>query len=73
VILSVPVLSLDRRKARAARISGRPAPSGPLSALRARSVARIERWVSRWRALDRVCLWTGYLLLLGSGLGRIAT
>lgn len=70
-LLAVPVLTLDRRKARAARRARGGQRTGAMAVLRDRADARIETWVVGWRRLDRACLWLGYLLLLGSALGRI--
>lgn len=76
-ILSVPAFSLDLRKKalfRIDRIITRRRETGDTSALDA--IAREVREdraarVTTWRRIDRVCLYVGYLFVLGASIWRL--
>lgn len=76
-ILAVPVLSLNRRKKRLQRLRDIVARRGESGD--ARALDRVSDELSRkresdvaiWRQLDEVCLFAGYLLLLGSAASRL--
>jgi hypothetical protein len=77
-LLSVPVLTLDWRKRQEARLGDPPpqattpaAPQDGLAWLERRTRGRIARWVARWRAQDRACLYVGYGLLLTASFLRL--
>lgn len=81
LILSVPVLSLDWRKMQLERIrkivAGTGAGTG--EAGKAEGFDRIaaevkdgrEAAATRWRPVDRVCLYAGYALVFLSSIARI--
>ncbi len=76
-VLAVPVFSLNFRKKSHTRIDAILAArreTGAESALdRIGAALRDERAhdAARWRPVDELCLYTGYLLLLGAAITRI--
>lgn len=77
LILSVPVLSLDLRKMKLERIrqivertpGGGKAEGFDRIAVEVREER--EAQATRWRPVDRTCLYSGYALVFASSLARI--
>jgi hypothetical protein len=78
-LLAVPAFSLNFRKKTLSRIEGitqRQSQSGRESALRDIATElkqSAESNVTNWRRIDEICLWCGYVLLLGSAIARALT
>lgn len=76
-ILSVPAFSLNMRKKTLERLRGivaRRASTGPgpaLEAVAAELQTEQEQAVARWRPIDEICLYAGYILLLGASVARL--
>lgn len=74
-VLSVPVWSLNFRRKRLQELRDADRSSEDDSSFRARArdilITRRERHVSDWRRIDEICLFVGYLLLLGSAAARL--
>lgn len=76
-ILAVPVLSLNDRKKRHATITDlvaerrRRAPDVVLDEIADTLQQKSETQVNRWRRLDELCLYAGYVLLLGGSIMRV--
>ena len=76
-ILAVPVFSLNFRKKSHTRmdaiLSARRETGAENALDRIGAALRDERArdTARWRPVDELCLYAGYLLLLGAALGRI--
>jgi len=73
VILAVPVVFADARKAKAARVdeNAKVAKGAGANSLANAASERANHWATRWRAVDRLCLYMGYMFLLGSAAARV--
>jgi len=77
IILSVPTWSLNFRKKKLERIRAADQAAGKSdasfrAAVRGILRGRREKAVAEWRRIDEVCLFAGYLLLVGSAGLRLA-
>jgi len=73
VILAVPVVFADARKRKAAALDEQAKAAKGAGAERLSDAAtqRANHWATRWRGLDRACLYLGYGFLLGSAAARV--
>lgn len=72
-ILAVPTWSLNNRKKKlqAVRDALPQEPATFRDSVRTILKDKRDRDVSEWRRIDELCLWAGYLLLLGSAVLRL--
>ncbi|MDQ2094520.1 hypothetical protein [Rhodalgimonas zhirmunskyi] len=76
-VLAVPVLSLNKRKKRLQRLRDIVARRGESGDKRALDrvgeelTRNREREVAIWRRFDELCLYAGYILVLGSAASRL--
>lgn len=75
LVLSVPTWSLNFRRKKLQKIkdADKNDSSGNNFRSKVRAISRRKReeGVAEWRRVDQVCLFVGYLLLLGSSASRL--
>lgn len=72
-ILAIPVWSLNYRKKKLKAITDALPEKPETFKEKVRKIAH-DKWgraVSDWRGIDEICLWIGYVLLLGSAIARL--
>jgi len=72
-ILAIPVVFSDARKRKAAEIDeqAKAAKDGAAADLVNGATKRANHWATRWRWIDRMCLYVGYIFLLGAAAVRV--